>query len=151
MTSNVILIIEDYEQYAKCLMTLINFVHEGDFVYEFTTHIESAVKMIREKAVPYRYIFLDLNLPNGAGTQLVTRVAEITPETPIIVVTGQNGSQIQQECLENLAAAVLFKDTLSGNNWSETLETAMLEADARQVEYTTRKDVWTALDTKPID
>lgn len=48
----------------------------------------------------YDYVLLDLQLPDSAGFDSLTRMRAVVPDTPIIVVSGESSRDVIVRCLE---------------------------------------------------
>jgi putative two-component system response regulator len=54
-------------------------------------------------------VTLDVSMPGGSGTELLPRIAEAFPDTPVIMMTGQDNTQTAIESLTHGACAYLLK------------------------------------------
>lgn len=58
-------------------------------------------------------VFLDYNLPDGTGLELLQRIGAITERTPVIILTGQGDEQLAVELMKAGAADYIPKSALS--------------------------------------
>src|SRR5262249_49235393 len=62
-----------------------------------------------EKGEPFDVAITDLNMPGIAGDELLRRLKERSPLTPVIVVTGVRDTEAIEECFKNDAYRYLKK------------------------------------------
>jgi PAS domain S-box-containing protein len=76
------------------------------------TTFQSAKKEI-EGSTDYDLIFLDLSLPDHSGEQLIDEVLRITPDVPVIILTGYTDLSFSAKSLSKGISDYLLKDDLS--------------------------------------
>ena len=54
-------------------------------------------------------VLLDLHLPDIYGTEVLKRIREIDPVTPVIILTGHGTEKDRRECMERGAYAFVHK------------------------------------------
>lgn len=88
--------------------------------------LEGALELLAES--DYDCVLLDLNLPDGDGTDLLVRIQEAdTAQAPIIVLTGQKRDALVEACLQAGAQDFLIK----GQFDADALERAVRYARER--------------------
>ncbi len=88
--------------------------------------LEAALERIRTDSPDV--VLLDLLLPDSRGLETIERVVEYAPDLPIVVVTGQNETEIGVEAIQCGAQEYLSKGTVTGETILRTLRYAI---DAR--------------------
>lgn len=95
-----ILIIDDEKKFAAMLAKRIELRGcSSEVCYDGRT----ALQWIKKHVDSITLILLDLQLPDLYGTQVLTRIKEINPVIPVIILTGHGTEQDRQEC-ERLGA-----------------------------------------------
>lgn len=89
-------------------------------------HLMDHVETLREaraklKKSEYEVILLDLGLPDGEGTDLVTKIDGVAPDTPIVVLTGNEDPGLGVGCLQAGAQDFLNKRDLTPQKLVESL------------------------------
>lgn len=79
-------------------------------------------------------VLLDLGLPDGEGLEVVFTVNEVSPETPIVVLTAQGDEGLGPLCIQAGASDFLFKRDLT----LDRLVKAVEYAASRKAESVTR-------------
>ncbi len=98
-------------------------------------------------------VVTDLNMPEMDGLQLVSHMAESFPEVPVILVTGEDDSEIALKALRHGAASFVPKQQLA-DSLLETVEQVLAVRDAdhydeRVVQLTTNTRYRFELDNDP--
>jgi CheY-like chemotaxis protein len=73
-------------------------------------------------AAPYDLILLDLSLPDSQGPETCARLFAVSPDIPIVVVTGLRTDDLEDSVLRAGACGYLTKDELDGPDLGETVE-----------------------------
>ncbi len=107
-----IFILEDDPLFRKMIEHKLSM----DSEYEVST-FECAADMYRELGLQPQVVTLDLNLPHVSGIEVMKRISQISPETRVIIVSGQEDVSIAVEVLKLGAFDYLTKD----NNTIERL------------------------------
>lgn len=81
-----VLVVEDDEDYARFLEAAFTTSGEPFELYNAST-LASAVEQLQR--APSDVILVDLNLPDSAGYDTFLRIRAYAPETPIIILTGE--------------------------------------------------------------
>lgn len=104
-----VLIIEDNEEYAKCLEVQLD---TSEF-FKYQCHKVQTFAAARQflRGVLPEAIILDLTLPNGVGVQLVEEVRKLAPRKlcGLIVVTGMTEREIEIQAMWSLADDFIVK------------------------------------------
>jgi diguanylate cyclase (GGDEF)-like protein len=96
-------------------MRRVNTVLKKNPVYRIDyTHVptmKDAVGVLGQQE--YDLVFLDLNLPDGYGLSLVKTVNSVVPDKPVIILSGNEDTQLMLEAIEHGAQEYLPKDQLN--------------------------------------
>jgi DNA-binding NtrC family response regulator len=99
-----ILIIEDDLPLSQMLA-----LHFEDQGADVTTVARCAAGLAQAQATAYDLILLDQQLPDGNGIELLPRLVEQTPDTPIIMMTGQHDLELAIQAIKQGAADFIHK------------------------------------------
>lgn len=117
-----VLYVEDVPAQAEIVQTFLELA-EGEHDME---HVETLRETrSRLKKEEFEVILLDLGLPDGEGTDLVTQVDKVAPDTPIVVLTGNEDPGLGIACLQAGAQDFLNKRDLTPQKLVESLTYAM--------------------------
>lgn len=95
-----VLIVDDDENFVVLFRHTLE---ECGCIVDVSTETESAVDKIRYQTItnhPYDLIFLDLKMPPHNGTYVLSRAKELSPKTPVVIVTGYPDSDLVSEALK---------------------------------------------------
>jgi len=99
-----ILIIDDDSQILELLgMFLKNIGHD---VFSAST-AEKGLALARKKELDL--ILLDIMLPDGDGLSILSNLMKITPNVPVIMITGGSDIEVAEKCLQNGAVDYITK------------------------------------------
>ncbi len=79
--------------------------------YTHVTTMKDAVGVLGKQ--DYDLVFLDLSLPDGFGLGLVQTVNSVLPDKPVIILSGNEDTQLMLEAIEYGAQEYLPKDQLN--------------------------------------
>ncbi|MFZ4439312.1 MAG: response regulator [Syntrophales bacterium] len=72
--------------------------------------VETGLAALQEiAATPYHLCYLDIGLPDLAGTEVLKRITELSPETKVIMMTGMYVPEEMQQIIEKYAYMFLPK------------------------------------------
>jgi len=79
-------------------------------------HVET-LKQSKEKIAGTKYdaVILDLNLPDSTGLQTYMTMRSMAPDTPIIIMTGNDDRTLLVEAMNSGADNYLIKDKVDGS------------------------------------
>ena len=89
------------------LKSHVIYLTEKGFEVETATNGQDALDMIESDF--YDLIFLDENMPGLSGLQTLTRIKEIRPEWPVIMITKSEEENIMEEAIGRKIADYLIK------------------------------------------
>ena len=99
-----LLIVDDERRFADMLakrLTLRGCICES--CYEGL----EALNLLKQKI--FSLVLLDLHLPDIYGTEVLARIKDRSPATPVIVLTGHGTEKDRRECMELGAYAFMHK------------------------------------------
>lgn len=99
-----ILIIDDDNQILE-LLKLFADANDCDAVTEESA--EKGLAMMRKQE--FDMVLLDIMLSDGNGLSVLKNIKNISPQVPVIMITGGNDIQIAEECLKCGAADYITK------------------------------------------
>lgn len=106
------LLIEDNKSDAQMFEVLIEAAAPDTFKLHHTERFYDAIEAIEKNN--FDVVLLDLSLPDGTGVELVKRIRLSSPQTAIVVVTGNKDQKIAISALQEGAQDYLVKsDTFS--------------------------------------
>ncbi len=87
-----VLLVEDVELIAKITTQMLKKSPTNKYTSVWKLRLDESLEIL--KTEEFDVILLDLNLPDSAELDTLTRVIEACPEVPIIVLTASNGDEI---------------------------------------------------------
>ncbi len=85
-------------------------VHALEYNHWCAVAVESGRLALDElKDRRFDVIFLDLNMPNMNGAEVLRAIRRETPEAKVVIITGDPGSSIYEEALRSEPFAVMKK------------------------------------------
>lgn len=118
-----LLLIEDNPGDVRLVRETLTDVTDETFNITCAATLREAQQKISEKK--FDAILLDLGLPDGNGIDLVKRVVEATPRTPILVLTGLVDDRIALNALSVGAQDYIVKGILEGRSIARSIQYAM--------------------------
>ncbi len=99
-----------------------------DAPIEVTTihHVDRLADALEQlETTPPDVVLLDLMLPDSRGPETVERVVEYAPDVPIVVLTGQNETEVGVDAIQRGAQEYLAKGSVTGEMVLRTLRYAI--------------------------
>ena len=103
-----ILLIEDNEGDVRLIREALKEVKNLAFKIEASGLLIKALKILKSRK--FDAILLDLNLPDSIGIETASKVLEVAPNTPIIILTGLNEEKIAISSVKMGIQDYLVKD-----------------------------------------
>jgi DNA-binding response OmpR family regulator len=119
---NSILLIEDDPGDARLFEEMLELQGYSATIYK-AIRLSDTLDYLRESQV--QIILLDLNLPDSSGLSTLTRVMDVAPLTPIIVLTGLSDESVGIEALKAGAQDYLVKGDLDGRMLKRSMHYAL--------------------------
>lgn len=106
-----VLMIEDDGHYRKFVQELLSKQTDPSFILTYANSIEEARESLEQSQA--NVILLDLNLPQSKGLTTLSKVQEIVPQCPIIVLTGSDNEELGLQAVSMGAHEYLVKQHIS--------------------------------------
>ena len=116
MSKKRVLIVDD-EQHILDLLKL--FVEQNNCEADTSNTAESGLAQARTGQ--YDMVLLDINLPDGNGLDLLKKIKDITPQTPIIMITAVGHEAMIEQC-RRLGSRDYIVKPFNENNVRSTVE-----------------------------
>ena len=104
MKTKKVLIIDDDQQILDILK---KFVKLNDCSVDVESTAEKGLAMVRTGE--FDIVILDIMLPDLDGIEVLKRIQRISPNLPVIMITGGNDDERAKECLKSGAADFIAK------------------------------------------
>ena len=117
-----VLLIEDDKGDAKLIQHVLRHC-SIEFHVEWVTSLGAAAEKM--SAEHFDVILSDLHLPDGEGTETVSRIRNAQPDTPIIVLTGLDDNVVALELLDTGAQDYVVKNDLTAEDLDRTIRHAI--------------------------
>ena len=125
-----VLLIEDDEGHAQ-LVTRALSDRKSHFEVQWVTSLAEAVTILAGNH--FDVMLCDLTLPDSRGTETVTALRRIYPDTPVVILTSWASEQMASAALEQGAQDYLLKDVLINDGCgAQAVERAIRHAIYRQ-------------------
>lgn len=102
-----VLLVEDNPGDALLVTEHLDEARPEQYRVTSCTSLAEAIHLLRLSRIDV--ILLDLSLPDGSGTEGVTRLRQEAPEVPIVVLTGSDDEALAEACLRAGAEDFLSK------------------------------------------
>ncbi|MGI0489394.1 PAS domain S-box protein [Pantanalinema rosaneae CENA516] len=128
-----ILLVEDNLADADLLQEIID---EQDEPVWHLTHVERLSEALhRLKQQPFDLVLLDLSLPDAQGLEMLSRIHDVSPTMPIVVLTGLDDEVMSLEALRRGAQDYLVKGQIAYPLLIRAVRYAIERARTQQVIY----------------
>ncbi len=124
-----ILHIEDNPADVALFSALLKQVVEIKFQIDHADKLSSGVSKASSDT-KYDAIVLDLGLPDSFGLETYTKVRESAPDTPILIVTGNDDRELLANAMNNGADNYLIKEAFDGNRVAVAVLAAIRQKQA---------------------
>ncbi|MBP0618145.1 response regulator [Jiella mangrovi] len=106
-----LLLVEDNPADADIVGEMLSLVGDGtDYVVRHVATLAAASALLESE--PVDVILLDLRLPDAQGVEAVRAIQSVSPEAPIVVLTGIADEDAALQCIDAGAQDYLAKDEL---------------------------------------
>ena len=99
-----LLIVDDERRFADMLAKRLNL---RGCSCEVCYSGREALDILKRKN--FSLVILDLHLPDLYGSEVLSRIKKINPQTPVIILTAHGTQKDRQECLQKGAFAFMHK------------------------------------------
>ncbi len=109
----VILLVEDSPSDALLMQEALAQVRNRSFEIKVTNHLERALKHLASET--YDAVLLDLSLPDSTGLETLSRVLDLAPDLPVLVITALDDEETGVQAVQLGAQDYLVKNQLQPN------------------------------------
>ncbi|HEX6713321.1 MAG TPA: SpoIIE family protein phosphatase [Thermoleophilaceae bacterium] len=102
-----VVLIEDSEDYAKAVKTMLDYPAGGAFRVTHFTKLADALEYVPTTEVSC--LLVDLNLPDATGIEAVAALQDAAPSVPIVVLTGLDDDRLALDAMHAGAQDYLVK------------------------------------------
>ena len=99
-----ILIVDDEQRYADMLAKRLEL---RSLTCKVCYNGQAAIDLVEE--IFFSVVILDLRLPDLYGTEVLTRIKQCRPETPVIILTGHGTEKDREQCIAGGAHSFMNK------------------------------------------
>ncbi|WP_319408342.1 response regulator [uncultured Desulfosarcina sp.] len=99
-----ILIVDDEQRYADMLAKRLELRR---LTCKVCYNGQAAIDLVEE--IFFSVVILDLRLPDLYGTEVLTRIKQCRPETPVIILTGHGTEKDREQCIAGGAHSFMNK------------------------------------------
>ncbi len=107
-----VLVVEDNKADFLLLQEALADAGNGEIQLTHVDRLQDALPQLRQQ--PYEVVILDLSLPDTEGLDGLTRLREVAPELPVVVLTGRNDLELGVNAVRAGAQDYLFKGQVDG-------------------------------------
>ncbi|CAK0761108.1 Response regulator [Azospirillaceae bacterium] len=120
---NRLLLVEDTPSDAKVVRICLGAA--GKEVYEIIVATTLKAAIDHSHSEDFNVVLLDLSLPDSSGVDTITRLYAVSPEVPIVVLTGLDDDDLAMRCIEAGAQDYLCKADMTPHNLRRALGYAL--------------------------
>ena len=118
-----VLLIEDDEDDRRIFHNLINPADHQNFDIRFCTRISQSLEIIKESRP--NLVLLDLNLPDSRGLDTLRKLRGWFPDLAIVVLTGEDDSDLVQKARQEGVEEVLIKSEVTVATFKSVISNAL--------------------------
>ena len=108
MMSSRLLIADDHPLFREALVSILSPTFPDHVVDQATNYCEAKIAL---KTNTYKLVFIDLDMPDSTGLGELALLRNLSPMTPLIVVSAHDNPQVVRTCLEYGASGYLQKSS----------------------------------------
>ena len=122
-TTKKVLLIEDNPADTRFIQEILKETKSNELELISVKSLDEAVKSLSKFS--YKAILLDLGLPDSQGLETLTKILEVKPELPIVVMTGLNDEKVGLQAVKKGAQDYMVKDNVNGYQLTRALNYAI--------------------------
>ena len=122
-----LLLVEDSAADARIFQEMLRY---GSYGLTHVTRLEEAVTALSE--VSFQVVLLDLGLPDSQGLESLSRLLDVAPQLPIVVLTGLDDDETGLQAVRRGAQDYLVKGRLDRDLLLRTIRYAMERRQAAE-------------------
>ena len=139
-----VLLVEDSQQYSDLLKDMLAAARKSAFAVHAVANLKQAKDYLKHKTCDV--VLLDLNLPDSLGVDSLLRMREVAAGRPIVVLTGNPQSELEEQARRYGAQDFLHKEELQPRVLYRVLRFAV-----ERGEYTRKLEESEALNRRLIE
>ncbi|GAB2900359.1 hypothetical protein GCM10027046_31710 [Uliginosibacterium flavum] len=143
-----VLLIEDDPADAKLIQEALTDMEDGRFHVELVTCLADALRRLNEERV--EVILLDMTLPDSQGIEAFDQVAQATPDSLILVLSGAGSEETARQAVQRGAHEHLAKAHLDAHWLPRTLRCVIERENARNALRNSEERFRTICDASPL-
>lgn len=128
-----VLLLEDNPADAHLLRELLRDAGELAWTITHVEYLSDAIKQLKQQS--FHVVLSDLSLPDAQGLDTVTKIHTLTPDLPIIVLTGLSDEETGLEALRKGAHDYLVKGQIQPELLVRTVRYAIERSQTQRVMY----------------
>ncbi len=128
MHSTHILFVEDNPGDVALARMTLHKAALGRFTLSVAERVEDAADALRQET--FDLVLLDLCLPDSSGLETLERVAELAPELPIIILSGQDDEGMALRAVREGAQDYILKSSLDAQQMAIAINGALIRKEA---------------------
>ena len=118
-----VLHIEDDPVDARVFETVLGNIYYYDFLLTHVCTLEQALTALSENT--FDIVFLDLSLPDSTGLESIRQIHDISPESPVVILSGSQDPDITLKAVEWGAQDYLVKGRIDESLLTRTVRFAL--------------------------
>jgi len=118
-----VLLIEDSEEAAFLVQHALQEYGNGKYLLEWVSTLSDGLDRLSRRETDI--VLLDLGLPETSGPTSYTRLREVAPEVPVVVLSGDTTEETQVSVIVGGVQDYLVKEQVSGPLLVEAMRSAL--------------------------